>query len=122
MALKPIHEYIGRMLEKVPQDCTLDQSKFRELLKGSEIYYSVDLSSATDRFPIQLIVQLLKTRLPSSFVDAWKDVMVGHPFDFQGDKLIYSAGNPMGAYSSFNSFALTHHYLIYHCCKTLGVS
>lgn len=26
----------------------------------------------------------------------------------------------MGAYSTFNSFALTHHYLIYYCCKVLG--
>jgi len=122
MALKPIHEYIGRILEKINQDCTLDQSKFKKLLEGSEIYYSVDLSSATDRFPIILISSLLKTRLPASFVDAWKEVMVGYPFDHQGHKLVYAAGNPMGAYSSFNSFALTHHFLIYHCCRTLGIS
>lgn len=122
MALKPIHEYIGRILEKIPQDCTLDQSKFFKLLEGSSVFFSVDLSSATDRFPISLITDLLKIRLPADFVDAWKEVMVGHPFDFQGDKLVYAAGNPMGAYSSFNSFALTHHFLIYHCCRELGKS
>jgi hypothetical protein len=71
MALKPIHRYIGRVLEKIPQDCTLDQSKFKGLiLNKSEIYYSVDLSSATDRFPILLIKQLLSVRLPQHFVDA----------------------------------------------------
>lgn len=48
--------------------------------------------------------------------------MVGYPFDYKEHKLIYAAGNPMGAYSSFNSFALTHHYLIYYCCKELGIS
>jgi hypothetical protein len=45
--------------------------------------------------------------------------MVGHPFKVSGEErfISYSSGNPMGAYSSFNSFALTHHYLIYHLCK-----
>jgi hypothetical protein len=122
MALKPLHSYLARILEKIPQDCTLDQSKFRSLVKGSDIYYSVDLSSATDRFPISLIKQLLEIRLPASYVDAWAEVMVGQPFDFQGDRLIYQAGTPMGSYSSFNSFAFTHHFIIYHCCRELGLS
>lgn len=120
MALKPIHSYLGRALEKIPQDCTLDQSKFRSLLPDTGIFYSVDLSSATDRFPISVICDLLKVRLPAHFVNAWKDIMVAYPFDNHGDKLIYQCGNPMGAYSSFNSFALTHHFIIYHCCRVLG--
>jgi len=121
MALKPIHDYLARILSKINQDCTLDQSKFRKLLENVDCkYYSVDLSSATDRFPIQVIKQLLECRLPRTFVDAWADVMVGYPFDFQKDKLIYATGNPMGAYSSFNSFAFAHHYLIYYCCKELS--
>lgn len=48
--------------------------------------------------------------------------MVGYPFDYHGDKLIYQCGTPMGAYTSFNSFALTHHYIIYYCCRELGVN
>jgi hypothetical protein len=47
--------------------------------------------------------------------------MVGYPFSFQGDSFNYQAGTAMGAYSSFNSFALTHHFIIYHCCKELGI-
>jgi hypothetical protein len=51
--------------------------------------------------------------------------MVGYPFkitlpDKKVEKLSYKVGNPMGAYSSFNSFALTHHFIIYYCCKMLG--
>jgi hypothetical protein len=46
--------------------------------------------------------------------------MVGYPFDFKDQKVSYVVGNPMGAYSSFSSFALTHHYIIYYCCKVLG--
>jgi len=84
------------------------------------VYYSVDLKDATDRFPITFIEGLLKSQLPSSYVDAWKDVMVGYSFDCPAGKLIYSVGNPMGAYSSFPSFALAHHYIIYYCCRVLG--
>jgi hypothetical protein len=27
----------------------------------------------------------------------------------------------MGAYSSWNSFALAHHYVVFRCCKKLGI-
>jgi len=80
----------------------------------------VDLSSATDRFPIELICSVLKGILPHNYVDSWKEVMVGYPFDFNGIELKYAVGNPMGAYSSFNSFSIAHHYIIYYCCKVLG--
>lgn len=112
--------YLSKVLAKIPQDCTLDQSKFKRSLKGAGFYHSVDLSAATDRFPISLISLILKAQLPLTYVDAWKDVMVGYPFSHQGKQVVYQVGNPMGAYSSFNSFALAHHYLIYYCCKVLG--
>lgn len=125
MALKPLHTYLGNTLKKIRQDCTFDQTNFKKALKGAKIYYSVDLSNATDRFPITLIENLLKAQLPHNYVDAWKDVMVGYPFGHwktvnQLDYYSYSVGNPMGAYSSFNSFALTHHYLIFYVCKILN--
>jgi len=47
--------------------------------------------------------------------------MVKYPFDYKNRKVTYNVGNPMGAYSSFNSFALTHHYIIFYCCKVLGL-
>lgn len=125
ITLKPLHNYLAKVLSKIRQDCTLNQSKFKDLLLNNDkvdTYYSVDLSAATDRFPMSVIVDLLKHQLPNDYVDNWRQVMVGYPFDYKQHKLIYAAGNPMGAYSSFNSFALTHHYLIYYCCKELGIS
>jgi len=32
----------------------------------------------------------------------------------------YSVGNPMGAMSSWSSFALTHHFVMYACCRLIG--
>jgi len=122
MALKPLHTYLTNTLGKIKQDCTKDQGKFSSLILGSPVYYSVDLTAATDRFPIEIIKQLLSRQLPKCFVEAWAKVMVGYPFEYRGQNIAYSVGNPMGAYSSFNSFALTHHYLVYHCCRELGIS
>jgi len=47
--------------------------------------------------------------------------MVKYPFVIDGKMISYSVGNPMGAYSSFASFALAHHYVIFYCCKQLGL-
>lgn len=135
IVLKPFFIYLTNALKKIPQDCTLDQGKFRELLKNKDhrhMYHSIDLSNATDRFPISLQVQLLKKQLPDAYIDAWKDVMVGYPFIVnpkgseknlidKDQTFSYSVGTPMGGYTSFHSFALTHHYIIFHCCKELGL-
>jgi hypothetical protein len=48
--------------------------------------------------------------------------MVGYPFWVDGKVINYSTGNPMGFYSSWASFALSHHFIVFHCCKNLGIS
>jgi hypothetical protein len=102
--LRPLHSYLYKILRRIDQDVTFDQGRFKELLVNDpnsiEIFYSADLSAATDRFPIEVIANLLKSRLPTRYVDAWKDVMVGYPFSYEGKMISYSVGNPMGAYSS----------------------
>jgi len=51
--------------------------------------------------------------------------MVGIPFDlnYKGTKtsLFYAVGTPMGAYTSWASFALAHHALVFSCCEELGI-
>jgi hypothetical protein len=113
--LKGLHSYLFSALRKIPQDMTFNQGAFKARISDWEVFYSVDLSSATDRFPIDLISDVLKGHLPSEYVEAWKHIMVGYPFKVPGeDRLIYySVGNPMGAYSSWASFAIAHHYLFY---------
>jgi len=49
--------------------------------------------------------------------------MVGYPFmGPSGSEIQYSVGNPMGAYSSWSSFALSHHFVMYWCCQELNIS
>lgn len=100
-ALRPLHKYLFRILKRIPQDRTFDQGGMSSIL-GKEIYYSLDLSSATDRFPIQVISLVLRGHLPKIFVDAWEHIMVGYSFKVPQTKesISYAVGNPMGFYSS----------------------
>lgn len=68
--LKSLHMYLFRALQKIPQDCTFNQGGFQEKLKGAEYYYSVDLTAATDRFPIGVISSVLAGHLPTDYVKA----------------------------------------------------
>lgn len=70
VALKPLHNFLMNVLKRIPQDCTNDQGKFINLCSNKDIYYSIDLSNATDRFPIELIYKLLCSKLPETYVSA----------------------------------------------------
>jgi hypothetical protein len=101
--LRPLHSYLYKILRRIEQDATFDQGRFKKIILDNpniDLIYSADLSAATDRFPIEVISNLLKARLPTKYVDAWKDVMIGYPFSYEGKMISYSVGNPMGAYSS----------------------
>jgi len=41
--------------------------------------------------------------------------MVKYPFHHDGKEYYYNAGQPMGAYSSWAMFALSHHVVIQYC-------
>lgn len=116
-ALRPIHNFLFSVLKKIPQDKTFDQGNFKESLKNAEVFYSIDLTAATDRFPMFFIKDVLKGRFPSQYVDHWSDIMCKFPFDFNGSLKHYSVGNPMGAYSSWSSFTLAHHFVVFLACK-----
>jgi hypothetical protein len=47
--------------------------------------------------------------------------MVGKPFEFSNRIISYSVGNPIGFYSSWSSFAVAHHYVMYYCCRELNI-
>lgn len=122
VALKPLHHYLFRLLRKIPQDCTFDQSSFQDRVKDWTEFYSVDLTNATDRFPIQVIYDVLVGHLPEEYCKSWKWLIVGKPLWFQGVEIFYSVGNPIGLYSSWASFTVAHHFVMFHCCQELKIS
>lgn len=118
-ALKPLHEYQFKILKNIPQDRTFSQDKdihsFRPTVGSS--YHSIDLSNATDRFPIEIQKDLLSILFGEEYSKHWKNIMVGLPFNYQEREIIYARGNPMGALSSWSSFTLAHHFLVYAACE-----
>lgn len=46
--------------------------------------------------------------------------MVKLPFWTPTEHINYAVGNPMGFYSSWASFAVAHHFVIYYICQKLG--
>jgi hypothetical protein len=122
-ALRPLHTFLLQILKAIPQDRTFSQGKFFDTLPSdSKVFYSVDLTAYTDRFPIELVAKVLKGILPDSYVDSWLRVMVGTPFEFQNHKLLYGTGTPMGAYSSWASTTLAHHFVVWKACQLAKVS
>jgi hypothetical protein len=122
-SLKPLHNYLYKLLLRIHQDCTHNQSKIIGKLtpKVGSSFHSIDLSSATDRFPIHVEYLLVKTLFGRRIANCWKHIMVHIPFDYHGTKISYRTGNPMGMYSSWATFAVCHHFLVYLACKKARV-
>jgi len=126
-SLRNLHNYLFNILKRIPQDCTFQQGSFIDKVKDWDYFYSLDLSAATDRFPISFIGDVLQGHLPLEYTRAWHDIMVSHPFEFIDPvskeilSLRYEVGNPMGAYSSWASFAVAHHYVMFYCCMELDI-
>jgi len=127
MLLKPLHDAIFDILRKIPQDGTHDQhAPARKLAaRGLKHLWSYDLSAATDRFPISLQQALLAILLGPGVARAWRSILIDREYkvprrisDKQRvprgtpDFVKYGAGQPMGAYTSWAVFALTHHFLV----------
>lgn len=51
--LRPIHKGLEKILKRIPEDCTYDQEAWYTKLPRACVYYSFDLTAATDRLPIK---------------------------------------------------------------------
>lgn len=122
-ALLPLHKYLQKRLSGIHQDCTDNQTKlFYELepTKGSS-FHSIDLTAFTDRFPISIIEEIFIVWFGGEYAKAWKEIMIGTPFDYKGRKVTYETGNPMGAYSSWPATTLAHHFFVFLACRKAGM-
>lgn len=117
--LRPLHNYLYRFLSRINQDCTHNQAKWLGKLVPTEgsSFHSIDLTTATDRFPIAIEKLILSIWFGEEYAKAWENIMVSLPFDYLGRKIFYKTGNPMGAYSSWATFAIAHHFFIFVACK-----
>nr|WPH57538.1 putative RNA-dependent RNA polymerase [Rhizoctonia solani mitovirus 128] len=125
-AMYPIHRIIFRILRKIPQDGTFDQTAPITLLQEKvdsgavQSLYSLDLTAATDRMPILVQINIMQDLVGNEmFGYQWANVLVGRPYGFYQlgyskyhGTYHYAVGQPMGALSSWAMLALTHHFIV----------
>nr|QDH89757.1 MAG: RNA-dependent RNA polymerase [Mitovirus sp.] len=110
--LRKLHLRLFELLETFKQDRTFTQDPYIPRRLGHK-YHSLDLSAATDRFPLKLQKELIAKLISGPYAEGWEEVLVGTPFITpEGDSVVYNAGQPMGAYSSWATFAVAHHMVI----------
>jgi len=116
-ALKPLHEYLLKILSNIDQDRTFTQDPYNSW--GSQgKYYSIDLSAATDRFPIKLQKRVLREIIGYKRSESWESLLVWRDYKApDGTNIRYNVGQPMGAYSSWAAFTLTHHLVVAWACR-----
>lgn len=118
VALQPLGDSILRTLKDLPWDCTHDQSlgfpAIQQHLQQKKRVHCLDLTGATDYFPLRLQISLLR----ALFVGLDEDISLFEEisksaWDFQDTTIRWTKGQPLGLYPSFGSFALTHGCLLF---------
>jgi hypothetical protein len=142
--MKPLHDLLFSLLRKIETDGTFDQIRPAQRLinAGYTSFWSLDLSAATDRFPLALQQALLSVLIGPRLAELWARILVereytapaylpngkvahgtvgddGLPCDLS---VKYGAGQPMGALTSWAAFSLCHHCLVqYAAYRALGL-
>lgn len=104
---------------------TFNQTQPFDRLVGSRHSFSFDLKSATDRWPLVFlfeVVQYLFDRYFASSVvnSAFACNIFEVPFvklKRRFSQVCFVAGQPLGYHGSWPTFALSHHILVWWCAK-----
>jgi hypothetical protein len=122
--MKPLHDALFEILSLIPQDGTTDQLAPVRLLisrKPKGPFFSYDLTAATDRLPLIVQMTILSKLMTSHGANLWASMLVGRQYDYvykpvkgktQRGTVVYGAGQPMGALSSWAMLAFTHHAIV----------
>ena len=123
VALSRLGNKVYSILKDIPTDCTFNQEKaiedVQEYFNSNENtsgLMSIDLSSATDRFPLFLqedVLHRLKDRglLEEEDINLFSKVSRSEFTLPDGSHIKWETGQPLGVYPSFGVFALTHNML-----------
>jgi len=125
--LEPFGKVLYSLLKTLPWDCTFQQNKadlaISDRLRSGLKVHSVDLSGATDYFPLDLQEIVLRRiflgfpRYADLFLEISRSewtVPAGFPSDLLSphNTLKWSKGQPLGLFPSFASFAISHGLLL----------
>jgi hypothetical protein len=119
LSLSRMGNSLYQALSEMEEDATFDQDRgIREIqsyMRTGGRVSALDLSSATDRFPLEVIMDTLNETdaFNKADLDLFGLVSTGPYKDSHtGDTIKYAVGQPMGLYPSFGAFAYTHHNVV----------
>lgn len=113
--MRQIHLGLFDNLKSICTDKTFNQTSLLAELrptKGSS-FHSIDLTAATDRFPVQVQRVLLEAYVGPVVADAWVELLTDRDYYLKGVPIRYGAGQPIGVLSSWAMFALSHHLVVH---------
>lgn len=132
--LRPIHHWIAdNFLSGLETNCTWDQLKGAEFaqraLQQGKTVHSVDLSTATCRFPFWPQIGMLKflglddARLAALEWACKAEWNLGAELvqPFKRTKLRWEVGQPLGLAPSMSMFSLAHNMLLAGICREYGL-
>jgi len=121
--LKKLHTSCFEKIKNFSKtDRTFTQDPKHEWESNDHKFWSLDLSSATDRFPRELQRRLLAEMYNYKYAESWSTHLGQIKFDKLDGQVSYEAGQPMGTYSSWIMFTLAHHLVVHWCASLEGVS
>jgi hypothetical protein len=119
-ALRPLGDALFGVLKELPWDCTFDQSKgvpsIQDHLRKNMVCHSIDLTGATDYFPLdlqKLILDVLFKKDTLGYTNLFYLLSRGEWMYSENKTIRWTKGQPLGLYPSFAAFALTHGILLY---------
>jgi len=117
--MRPLHNWAFDVLRQIPQDGTFNhRAKAKEvgnrLEETGNPAYSLDLTAATDRFPVLIQEKILGYVFGDPFASLWRSVLVDRSYFLkkENQSFKYAVGQPMGSLSSWSVFALSHHLVV----------
>lgn len=126
--LYPLHEWSMSLLSHIEMDGTYNQIAPLNRLRGERVLYSFDLKSATDIFPCEASMMLLESLFDKTVAWSWYEILRSTEFlvpnGIQGDPFHplstrFRRGQPLGFFSSWPVFSLTHHWIIVKAAETV---
>jgi len=118
VASEPLKVDLKRLIASLPWDCTHNQGRafepVQEALRSKRTVHSVDLSNATDYFPLELQETVLSTVYGSDspWIKLFRDVSRSSWLSEIG-MIKWTQGQPLGFGPSFFLFTLSHGILLH---------
>ncbi|KAI8011553.1 hypothetical protein LOK49_LG06G02028 [Camellia lanceoleosa] len=103
-------------------DGTFNQTKPLDPLVGKSTMFSFDLKSAMDRWPLVILFEMMCFLFDRSFASAAVNSCLACnrfqvPFIKRRWGLSFICGQPLGYYSFWPLFALSHHLVVWYCTE-----